>query len=97
MCSPSRPKETTEPIAWDSTIGSLASSKMSTIFYKIIKNMMKLSKYDDHNKHKSQNCNTETWLYYLNLEKLFLKIVEKHSGSPYNNTSNSRIFRLAAS
>lgn len=36
-------------------------------------------------------------LYYINLEKLFLKIVEKHSGSPYNNTSNSRIFRLAAS
>lgn len=36
-------------------------------------------------------------LYSINFEKLFLKIVEKHSGSPYNNTSNSRIFRLAAS
>lgn len=36
-------------------------------------------------------------LYSINFEKLFLKIVEKHSGSPHNNTTNSRIFRLAAS
>lgn len=36
-------------------------------------------------------------LYSINFEKLFLKIVEKHSGSPYNNTTYSRIFRLAAS
>lgn len=32
--------------------------------------------------------------YFINFEKLFLKIVEKYSGSLYNNIINFRIFRL---
>lgn len=70
---------------------------MSTIFYKIIKNMMKLSNMMIIINIRAKIAILKPLLYSINFEKLFLKIVEKHSGSPHNNTTNSRIFRLAAS
>lgn len=53
MCFFFRFKEIIEFIVWDSIIGLLVLFKMFIIFYKIIKNMMKLLKYDDYNKYKS--------------------------------------------